>query len=111
MQRQSRECTHAGNRYPTNRKIVINIAFKLSHEIHDLLSSAHNKLHNKAIKAMIVPHGTLSQSGSTAAHAYKYLTHSEHLKRIFIFAPFHRKFIEGFNLTYFEELKTPLGSL
>ena len=67
------------------------------------------KNYNCTTRAVIVPHAGLIYSGLPAYNGIKLL--DKNIKNIFIFAPAHRVFFEGFSLTTFDEWKTPFGNI
>lgn len=65
-----------------------------------------------APQALIVPHAGYIYSGQTAAEAYHALRPwSEQIKRIVLFGPAHRVYLEGMAVPSVDAFSTPLGSV
>ncbi len=83
----------------------------LQRHISDLMSGASSRC--KAVpEALIVPHAGYIYSGSTAARAYRCLQprHDE-IRRVVLFGPAHRVYLEGMAVPSVDQFATPLGDV
>ena len=63
-------------------------------------------------RALIVPHAGYIYSGQTAARAYARLRHRERpIRRVALFGPAHRVYLEGMAVPSVEAFDTPLGRI
>ncbi len=63
-------------------------------------------------RALIVPHAGYIYSGSTAAHAYRYLlTDPDRVKRVLLIGPAHRVYLQGIAIPSVDSFSTPLGEI
>ncbi len=63
-------------------------------------------------EALIVPHAGFIYSGKTAAQAYRCIqSRREEIKRIVLFGPAHRVYLEGMALPSVDTFSTPLGDV
>ena len=61
-------------------------------------------------RALIVPHAGYVYSGATAAAAYRQLAPLRHsVRRVVLFGPAHRVYVDGLALPSVEGFRTPLG--
>jgi AmmeMemoRadiSam system protein B len=83
----------------------------LKQNIEDLMSDAPSTNTAEA-KVLIVPHAGYIYSGSTAARAYRCLqSRSDHIKRVVLFGPAHRVYLEGMAIPSVDDFTTPLGNV
>lgn len=98
-----RKSVVSGSFYPADKKEIkkfvehFNNGFKL------------NKLSIKP-RAIIVPHAGYIYSGFTANIAYN-LASNEKFKRVIVFGPSHKVYLEGASIALFDEYETPLGNI
>jgi AmmeMemoRadiSam system protein B len=63
-------------------------------------------------RALVVPHAGYIYSGRTAAEAYARLRHHERpIKRVALFGPAHRVYLEGMAVPSVDSFETPLGNI
>lgn len=83
----------------------------LKRNIEDLMSDAPSTNRVEA-KVLIVPHAGYIYSGPTAARAYRCLqSRNDHIKRVVLFGPAHRVYLEGMAIPSVDEFATPLGNV
>jgi hypothetical protein len=63
-------------------------------------------------KVLIVPHAGYDYSGSTAAQAYRCLeSYQDKIRRVVLFGPAHRVYLEGMAVPSVDAFSTPLGEV
>ena len=83
----------------------------LRQQVTDLLS-ANALASSTAAKALIVPHAGYIYSGSTAASAYSCLqSRRNDIRRVVLFGPAHRVYLEGMAVPSVDLFATPLGDI
>lgn len=99
-----REAAVAGQFYEADR-------IHLQAHIDKLLAGADNPPSARA-KALIVPHAGYIYSGKTAAQAYRCLeSRRDEIKRVVLFGPAHRVYLDGMAVPSVEAFTTPLGNI
>ena len=94
----------AGMFYPAD-------AGQLRHDVSALLQGAQPAL-DQTPKVLIVPHAGYIYSGPTAASAYKLLQPLRKvIKRVVLFGPAHRVYLEGMAVPGVDAFATPLGEV
>ena len=83
----------------------------LQQQVGDLMSGT--PLQSAIVpEALIVPHAGYIYSGSTAARAYRYLElRRNEIKRVVLFGPSHRVYLEGMAVSSVGLFETPLGGV
>jgi AmmeMemoRadiSam system protein B len=83
----------------------------LQQHIHELMSAAPSN-NTATAKVLIVPHAGYIYSGLTAASAYCCLqSRSDEIKRVVLFGPAHRVYLEGMAIPSVDDFTTPLGNV
>lgn len=83
----------------------------LQQHINALMSQATGEC-GVAPRALIVPHAGYIYSGATAAKAYRCLQSCrDEIRRVALFGPAHRVFLQGMALPSVDEFATPLGQV
>ena len=99
-----REPAVAGMFYPAG-------ADQLRHDIAALLQNAP-AASGPSPKVLILPHAGYVYSGGVAATACKLLrTHREGIRRVALFRPAHRVYLEGMAVPATDAFATPLGTV
>jgi len=99
-----REPAVAGMFYPAG-------AEQLQQEVSALLRNAETKA-GPAPKALIVPHAGYIYSGPVAAAAYRLLAPAKHaIRRVVLFGPAHRTYLDGMAVPAADSFSTPLGNV
>jgi len=62
-------------------------------------------------KVLIAPHAGYVYSGGTAAHAYRLLQATRHIRRVILAGPAHRAYVDGMAFPSVAAFATPLGNL
>lgn len=66
----------------------------------------------EAAKAIVAPHAGYQYSGPTAAHAYRLLRdRRKPVRRVVLFGPAHRVYLDGMALPSVDAFRTPLGEV
>ena len=83
----------------------------LQQQISDLMSAMGSQ--SKAVpEALIVPHAGYIYSGPIAARAYSCLkSRQDEIRRVVLFGPAHRVYLEGLALPSVDRFETPLGEI
>ena len=88
---------------------------ELEQNVRELLDEASQDVNlpdERTLRALIVPHAGYVYSGSTAAKAYHLLkNYRDEFRRIILFGPAHRVWIEGIAFPGVEAFETPLGRI
>ncbi len=83
----------------------------LQQQVSELMSGA-SSVSSSAPEALIVPHAGYIYSGSTAAQAYRCLeSRREEIRRVVLFGPAHRVYLEGMAVPSVDLFTTPLGDV
>ncbi len=83
----------------------------LQQHIYALMSQATDEC-SVVPRALIVPHAGYIYSGTTAAKAYRCLQSCrDDIRRVALFGPAHRVFLQGMALPSVDEFATPLGEV
>ena len=83
----------------------------LQAQVNTLLETTKSKVVND-IKALIVPHAGYIYSGTTAAEAYQTIkSRVGVIKRVVLFGPAHRVYLDGMAIPSVDQFKTPLGNI
>jgi AmmeMemoRadiSam system protein B len=83
----------------------------LQQHIDDLMSEAGSK-NSARPKVLVVPHAGYIYSGPTAARAYRCLqTQPDEIRRVVLFGPAHRVYLEGMAVPSVDMFATPLGNV
>ncbi len=98
-----REQAAAGSFYPAN-KLVLN------QTIDNFLNQKYNKVSNKKVLGLILPHAGYQFSGKTLAQGIKHLA-NQNIKRVVILANSHQKYFNGVSTYLGDYYKTPLGKI
>ncbi len=83
----------------------------LQQQVGDLMSAAPSDFESVP-RALIVPHAGYIYSGSTAARAYRCLqSQRDEVRRVVLFGPAHRVYLEGMAVPSADLFATPLGDV
>jgi hypothetical protein len=83
----------------------------LQQQISDLMSAMGSQSETVP-EALIVPHAGYIYSGPTAARAYSCLkSRQDEIRRVVLFGPAHRVYLEGLALPSVDRFETPLGEI
>ena len=100
----TREAAVAGMFYESDR-------YRLKAQVDALLNQATTQTAT-APKVLIVPHAGYIYSGTTAAQAYRSLqAHQDEIKRVVLFGPAHRVYLNGMAVPSVNSFATPLGEI
>jgi len=101
-----REMSVSGAFYPDKADEILS-----SFEYFNDLIKQHfsNKIYDKDVKALIVPHAGYVYSGFTANLAYRNVKKSP--KRVIVIGPSHRVAFEGISMREYDSYVTPLGDI
>lgn len=85
--------------------------FLLQAQVNALLASAEN--HSAVdVEALIVPHAGYIYSGAIAAEAYRSLQpRASTIRRVVLFGPAHRVYLDGMAIPAVDSFHTPLGDI
>ena len=83
----------------------------LQQQVGEMMSGASAEF-EATPKALIVPHAGYIYSGPTAAKAYRYLkSRSDEIRRVVLFGPAHRVYLESMAIPSVDSFTTPLGDV
>lgn len=100
----TKNCDVAGSFYPAEEDVVRQM-------IEKFLTEGKGQVEGK-LRGLVIPHAGYIYSGPIAGSAYKCLKENyPHLKKIVLFGPCHRTYVEGMAFHEAEEFQTPLGNL
>lgn len=101
---QVRQPVVSGSFYPAN-------AQNLKSQLEQLFNQTENKVVNKNIAALIVPHAGYVFSGQVAASAYAKIDPDKLFSRIFIIGTSHHVLLNGASIYNQGDYETPLGKV